>query len=187
MDSSIDNWWHRSTCEDSQIDSHPESGLESRLEDFNLDTERELSREARRARRASLTMDEYQAGALILFGHSTSESTESNTPNGGKRSPKKGSEAIYKSTFRKPGEEYTDGDDNSDDTEDESQSETDDTEDIPRADLLDHLPQPIEAILYIKMAAYPLSLEQYIVSIPSWFVSSRRSFFPISICLIERY
>jgi translation initiation factor 2-alpha kinase 3 len=132
------------------------SGVESIQFDLERDLNRQLTRE-RRERRATLTEQDLNEtfDSSIVFSDSGSGKRSSNSR---KADDQDESPEEVKSMFVKPG-----------DDSDSTDEETDDVEEVPRSEVGKLLAKEVEIkedfILFIKMAPYPLTLEEFIVSI----------------------
>ena len=130
------------------------SGVESIQFGLERDLDRQLTRE-RRERRATLTEQDLNEGfdSSVVFSDSGSGKHSSNS----RKADDQDESPEVRSMFVKPG-----------DDSDSTDEETDDVEEVPRSEVGKLLAKEVEIkedfILFIKMAPYPLTLEEFIVS-----------------------
>lgn len=128
--------------------------------------ERDLSKQLKRERRATLTEDDEISRTSIVFGES--RSTKHSDDSGKTKDQENPLKKSPKGMFYKPGSE-------SDGTDDSN------VEEIPRSEVGEASDVEVEvkinedAILFIKMTPYPLTLEEFIVSKTSIKISSSNS------------
>jgi hypothetical protein len=127
------------------------AALTSGVESIQFGAERDLERQLKRDRRATLTREEaFESSVIFSDSKSRTLSNKSNKTQNEDKEPK--------SLFRKPGEDSGSSDE-----------ATDDVEEIPRGELAetldaDDIVLKDDFILFIKMTPYPLTLHALIVS-----------------------
>ena len=140
----------------SSVPSQSIAALTSGVESIQFGLERDLERQLTRERRATLTEQDLNEtfDSSIVFSNSGSGKHSNNS---GKADDHDESPEEVRSMFVKPGDES-----------DSTDEETDDVEEVPRSEVGKLLAKEIDIkedfILFIKMAPYPLTLEELIVS-----------------------
>ncbi len=128
--------------------------IASGIESIQFGLERDLSNRIRREHRATLTRERTDEGSLAAIVFSDSKSTRRSDDSRRDQDQDK-SLKVTNSMFYKPG----DDDDSNDDSI---------VEEIPRSKVSEALDLDIaiqeDAVLFIKMTPYPLTLEEFIVS-----------------------
>lgn len=132
------------------------AALTSGVESIQFGNQRDLEKEFKRERRATLTEAAINEtfDSSVIFSDSDSEKHSESSRKGNDQ----GSGSAVGSMFVKPGEESS-----------SDEETTDDVEEIPRTEIAELSDTDIEwdedFVLFIKMTPYPLTLEELIVRI----------------------